>query len=236
MSVNFYPKKIYKEGSPFNGPASFIFDLQPSSAGVDRRAPATGNGDIQYIDGSPELSVYTADPNLIGPYRDIYMPLKSMTIDGQLYGSNFTNQLYITGAGGTYQVRMQKDVWLINDVPYFGGYDADIDLTFNSTDMPEDVPVILSVNGVDVETSYFSGGVCNLSYTGEAMIYSVRVGNNGKELLSGSLESSTLTKTYNLTSKKVQRNLNDFLIEENSGIATIKNDTSIDIVKANIYS
>jgi hypothetical protein len=236
MAAYFYPKKIYKEGSPFNGPASFMFDWQPASAGTDIKAPATGNGDIQYIEGNPEFSPYITDGYSIGPVRSVYYPLKSMTIDGQTYGYNFPNQLYVTGGGGNYQVRMQKDVWLINDVPYFGGYDADIALTFNSTDMPEDVPVILSVNGVDVETSYFSGGVCNLSYTGEAMIYSVRVGNNGKELLSGSLESSTLTKTYNLTSKKVQRNLNDFLIEENSGIATIKNDTSIDIVKANIYS
>ena len=102
--------------------------------------------------------------------------------------------------------------------------------------MPENVPIILNINGINQTPEYFSGGICNLSYNGNALQWSVKIGANGVTILSGVLSSASLTKEYNLNYKKIQKNINSFNIEDDSGVITIKNNTGVDIAKLDIYT
>jgi len=223
-------RRIYKDGSLYNGELYFSV----VSWDTNYRVPSTGS--IQCVDGIfPETSA--GGSFRVGGGYSYHVDLASIGLDIVYNPNTPDNDTFLTPSYDPYTatVNLDKDIFVYGGVALIGGFDASISIGLTG-DVPEDVPIILSINGEDQPAQYFSTGSCSLSYSGDAIFWAVRIGNNGNVIAEGMLDSATVAKNYNITGSKIQRNTDDFLISEINAVKTIQNQSSADIVKAEIIT
>jgi len=229
-------KKIIKDGVLFSGEA--VFFLKSKGDNNIYRFPTSGS--YNYVDGYYS-GVNPSTGNTFNPSLETTtLNITSLELDSINYSvAEENNNSVYQQMDSNSDIRLfrHKDLYVVNNLVYADAFAVEFSVHTTATDFPSNVPVILSIDGSDKQTQYVAGGICDVSYIGDAISWSLRFGQDGDEIANGLFASpGTYSKSYNITSEKRQRSIDNFLINENNGVKLIQNLTAFDIAKAEIIT